>query len=185
MGWTDGVDLTTGDLVTEAGWNNYMGAAGSIQFLYDRPMARVYHNANQALTQEDTTTVAFNSERFDTDVIHDNTTDNSRLTCKTAGIYQITTNLQFSDVDGTDNFASYMGTYFFLNATTSIARTKEHVFEGTNSYNVVLTTLYELAVNDYVEVRVFAYYLDANAQLDVAGNISPEFMMVWVGGPTV
>ena len=33
MAWVDGIDLTTGDLVTEADWNNYLGADGSIDYL--------------------------------------------------------------------------------------------------------------------------------------------------------
>ena len=35
MGFTDGVDKITGDLVSEPDWNNYMGAAGSINHLHD------------------------------------------------------------------------------------------------------------------------------------------------------
>lgn len=185
MGWTAGADVTTGDLITAAAWNNYMGASGSIQFLFDCPMARVYHDANQTLTQETTTTVAFNSERFDTDTIHDVSSNNSRLTCKTAGVYQISACLQFSAVDGTGNFDSFLRTYFDVNAGTRIAQHKEYVWEGTHVYNVFLTAMYELAVNDYVELKVYAYYLDSNGQIDVAANYSPEFMMHWVGGPTV
>ena len=33
MAWVDGIDLTTGDLVTEADWNNYMGGTGSLEYL--------------------------------------------------------------------------------------------------------------------------------------------------------
>uniref|UniRef100_A0A6M3KP52 Uncharacterized protein n=1 Tax=viral metagenome TaxID=1070528 RepID=A0A6M3KP52_9ZZZZ len=33
MGWTAGADVTTGDLVTSATWNNYLGASGSIEYL--------------------------------------------------------------------------------------------------------------------------------------------------------
>jgi len=33
MAWTGGVTLATGDLVTEAMWNNYLGAAGSLEYL--------------------------------------------------------------------------------------------------------------------------------------------------------
>ena len=33
MGWNPGVDKAVGDLVTAANWNNYMGTAGSIEYV--------------------------------------------------------------------------------------------------------------------------------------------------------
>jgi len=33
MGWTAGVDVTTGDLITAAQWNNFLGASGSLEYL--------------------------------------------------------------------------------------------------------------------------------------------------------
>ena len=33
MGWTAGSDVSTGDLITAAQWNNYMGASGSLEYL--------------------------------------------------------------------------------------------------------------------------------------------------------
>ena len=36
MAWTGGVTLATGDLVTEAMWNNYLGVDGSIDVLNNR-----------------------------------------------------------------------------------------------------------------------------------------------------
>jgi len=33
MAWYDGVDVATGDLITAANWNNYLGLTGSIMYL--------------------------------------------------------------------------------------------------------------------------------------------------------
>lgn len=33
MGWIAGSDVSTGDIITAAQWNNYMGAAGSLEYL--------------------------------------------------------------------------------------------------------------------------------------------------------
>lgn len=33
MAWVAGADVTTGDLITAAQWNNYMGVAGSLEYL--------------------------------------------------------------------------------------------------------------------------------------------------------
>ena len=35
MGWTAGADVSTGDLITAAQWNNFLGAAGSLEYIYD------------------------------------------------------------------------------------------------------------------------------------------------------
>lgn len=34
MGWTAGVTRTTGDLITAANWNTYLGANGSLDYVY-------------------------------------------------------------------------------------------------------------------------------------------------------
>ncbi len=34
MGWTAGADKSAGDVITHTIWNNYMGAAGSLEYLY-------------------------------------------------------------------------------------------------------------------------------------------------------
>lgn len=55
-----------------------------------QPCASVYKAAVQSISSSSFTTATFDTERFDTDTIHDTVTNNSRLTCKTAGKYQIT-----------------------------------------------------------------------------------------------
>lgn len=39
MGWTAGADVSTGDLITAATWNNYLGATGSLEHVYDTSAA--------------------------------------------------------------------------------------------------------------------------------------------------
>lgn len=41
MAWVAGADVSTGDLITAATWNNYMGATGSLEFLSDYTHADV------------------------------------------------------------------------------------------------------------------------------------------------
>ena len=48
---------------------------------------RVYNNNNQLCGSGAEVTLAFNVEEYDTDNIHDNAINNSRLTCKTPGKY--------------------------------------------------------------------------------------------------
>jgi len=139
------------------------------------PCVAVTHNAAQALGASTETTLAFNTERFDqagnaADTMHDTVTNNSRLTCRYAGVYLISGIAEFS-VNNADQFIT-----FRVNGTTTILRSRE------TAGVVGLPTLtgsriWALAVNDYVEMRAFS---STACNVNVNASWSPEFMMVRV-----
>lgn len=160
-----GVDIVDADI----------GAAAAIALskLAIRPMTRVFHNADQAIAAA-SGVVIFNSERYDTDAIHDTVTNASRLTCKTAGVYRIF----FNGTYFSTNLNSGVEYWLRVNGSTVIAKQKEKqtVNVSTGDPLPPLVAEYLLAVNDFVEVVVDP--LDANAGTIVAsGNSSPEFGM--------
>lgn len=136
--------------------------------------ARVYHNAAQSIPDAATTALNFNSERFDTDVIHDTSTNNERLTCKTAGVYLISASVGF-----VSNATGFRALILRLNGTTFIALDERPTVNG-NALRLTITTVYQLAVNDYVEA--LAYQTSGGAlNTDQGGNYSPEFMLARLG----
>lgn len=52
-----------------------------------RWLASAYHNANQSIANTTWTTLALNSENADTQAMHDNSTNNSRITIQRGGAY--------------------------------------------------------------------------------------------------
>ena len=169
--WTDGVSSASAArmLVLENGISEVSLA----------PAVRVYHNATQSITTATETALSFNSERFDqvagaASTQHDTVTNNTRLTCRYAGVYHIIGNAGFSG-----NATGVRIYQIRLNGATEIARAES---TGSTAYNSVQTvaTLYVLAVNDYVELTVTQNSGGSLATLQ-AGNYSPEFMMVRVG----
>lgn len=141
---------------------------------YTVPEARVYHNGGQSLTTATPFILAFNNERFDTDTIHDTVTNNSRLTCRTAGKYYIFATAEFqANATG----VRYLG--IKLNGSIYIAIDRRTA-SGIAPIDITISTVYDLAVNDYVEIEA---YQDAGLALAVTaiGNTSPEFGMVRVG----
>lgn len=54
------------------------------------PSCQAFNSAAQSIPDSFGTVVALDSERYDTDTMHDNVTNNSRITFKTAGIYVVT-----------------------------------------------------------------------------------------------
>jgi len=59
--------------------------------------AKVLHSAVQNVASGSATTMAFDSEEYDTDTMHDTSTNNSRLTIKTAGKYIVWAVMGFQD----------------------------------------------------------------------------------------
>ena len=136
--------------------------------------ARVYHNANQTIASGTWTTLSFNSERYDTDNIHDPTTNNSRLTCRAAGKYLIIAHGYFAS-----NATGIRAMRLLLNGLELIGYFQAHV--GADGYwRGIVSTTYNLAVDDYVEVQVNQ---TSGAELDFLcfGQYSPEFMMQRIG----
>ena len=132
--------------------------------------ARAYHDAAQSIADTTWVALALNSERYDTDGIHDLATNNSRLTCKTAGKYIIVANIAFAS-----NTTGRRMVGIFLNGATFIGVGETNA-TTTGSCIVTVATIYLLEVNDYVEMKAFQ---NSGGALNVvaAANYSPEFMM--------
>jgi len=133
--------------------------------------ARAYHDAAQVIPNTTHTALAFNSERYDTDTIHDLVTNNSRLTCKTAGKYLIGGCISFENIDDT----RISELYIRFNGATIIA----HAFRAvgaTANVGQLVSCIYDLAVNDYVELVAY-HSAGADRNLLAAANFSPEFWM--------
>ena len=139
--------------------------------------ARVYHSAAQLIANVTFTALAFNAERFDTDAVHDVATNNTRLTCKTAGKYLIGANVAFAPATG----GALREAYLRLNGGNAIAYDRRPP-QGAAGGGVFLNphAVWDLAVNDYVEVFV---YQDSGGALNVeaAGFYTPEFWMHRIG----
>lgn len=109
--------------------------------------ARVRHSVNQSITSSTVTTLAFNTELYDNGNLHDNTTNNSRLTAPVPGKYLITTNIMWS--------ASALGfreLIVLLNGVTPLIDITQ--IPTTVAFPQVFSTIYELVVGDYIEIQV-------------------------------
>jgi hypothetical protein len=137
--------------------------------------ARVFHSANQSVTSGTPLLLAFNSERADTDVIHDTVTNNSRLTCKTAGVYQINGHARFAS-----NSTGQRMLALKLNGATYLAYQETNALAGSLATILSVGTQYLLAVNDYIELEATQNSGSA-LNVEVIGNYSPEFSMTRLG----
>ena len=163
-------------LVTAADWNQ--DVVNNIIAIHDCPAARAYHNTTQTVgTGGSGTALALNSEQFDNDTIHDTSTNNSRLTATTAGVYLIT-----GSFGVTHNAGRYIAEILY-NGTTVIGRNGMYNTGSSQGVTVAVAALYKLSASDYVQLRV---YQDSGTTATVvsSGNYSPYFGMQWVGAGT-
>ena len=135
-------------------WTFYTDGAEKVQPVsVTNNTARVYSLAGQSIpTSTDATyyTVAFELETFDYGNLHDNVTNNSRLTAAVAGVYFIYSNITF-DVSTAGDRVSRLK----VNGSTPISRSAAVTMsQGAYTKPVVDSTLYYLDVGDYVEVEV-------------------------------
>jgi len=137
--------------------------------------ARVYNSSNISIDNATQTQLTFDSERYDTDLIHSTVANTSRLTCQTAGKYAIFGGVRFAS--GAANTRRLV--YLLLNGNTVIAQTQETSPNAQIQYQTI-GTIYDLSVGEYVELQV---YQDSGSALnvEVAANYSPEFMIQRIG----
>jgi hypothetical protein len=145
------------------------GGGGSIV-----PSARVYNDANISIGNASNEALTFNTERWDTDTIHDTSTNPGRLTATTAGIYHIYGHIVWG--------ASAVGDRKIdirVNGSTYIASIRYDPSDGPNNW-MSISTDYSLAATDYVELIV---YQASGGALDIVAtaNYSPEFGMTYLG----
>lgn len=104
---------------------------------------RVYQNAGTSISSGGSAIIAFQAEDFDSDTMHDNATNNTRITFKTAGYYLVVATFYTT---GTSSSAA-MGGLLRLNGSTVIAGGGGSI----QTAGVTVSTIRHFAVNDYIE----------------------------------
>jgi len=165
------LNITDGVFTDKASFN---ATTGNVNI--QTPGARAYHSITQSHTTSGAwQSLALDSERYDTDTIHDTVTNNSRLTCKTAGKYLIIGNIRFAV-----NATGSRGVRAYLNNTTVVGEHVEVVASAGTVTVLHISTIYDLAVNDYVELQGFQSSGGA-LNMEQAANYAPEFMIQKIG----
>lgn len=140
------------------------------------PAVRAYNSAAQAIPNTTFTTLTLDSTRFDqgaTTGQHSTTTNTSRLTCQVAGIYQITGTVSLAAAAGSERIARLL-----LNGATLIGIQVVYPL-SVDATAMQVTTLYALAVGDYIELQTWQNSGGAINSTPFANGV-PELMWVKV-----
>lgn len=170
-------DPATGGVIP-ASWGDAVN-----DFCEDRdtgPGARVYHSTAQTIPNTTWTTVTFDSERYDTEGLHDTGVQPSRLTVPAdrGGVYLVWFNGRLENT-GTNPDAG-PGVRFRVNGSQVVAH---HQIRYSGYRYIMGVALTPLAAGDYVEAQV---YQDSggDSDLEVGSDYSPEFAMHRLGPST-
>lgn len=82
--YTSLTSISTGDVLTATNYNNLQTNSNNFRV---PPSCQAYHNTTQAIATGTWTALTWNSENWDTDTIHDTSTNPTRFTTTTAGLY--------------------------------------------------------------------------------------------------
>jgi len=148
--------VAVGDKITASLWND--DVRNAVNFLISPPRVKVYKTANQSVANSTWAAVAWTAETFDTDTMHDNTTNNTRITFTTAGTYQIvfnvfwaanTTGSRYVTIEKNGTTTQGSGTVLLdgLSVPASTA-------SGT-SFGQSITFIEEFAAADWINLFVF------------------------------
>lgn len=133
------------------------------------------------LTNSAWTTVTFDTEAFDTDGMHDNATNNSRLTVAIAGKYLVTGTVY---VDDTNIVGSQLaGARFIKNGGTTefFGLHFENTSTAIPGAILTVTSVVSLAASDYMEMQAFCAG-GGGGTFDVfKGGPTTRFGMMYIG----
>lgn len=165
---------TIGEIETATGTNIITSAETlTLSQLPVVPQCHVYHDASQSLTNDTVTALAFNSEREDTDSMHDTVTNNGRIVFNTAGRYEIKILLSFAT-----NATGIRQCHIKLNGTTYIASITTNAAASGNA-RLVLSCSRRFAATNYIEIEA---HQNSGGALNVlsTAEFSPELTAVMV-----
>ena len=154
-------------------------SVGVTKFGYDLPHARVTHSVGQSIPSGADTVLNFDTERYDLfNLMHDNVTNNSRLTAPptgASGVFVVTASVHFpANATGTRTLT------LRKNGSTLIAQESQPA-ETTGPTTLSVSTITLLA-GDHVEVVVNQ---TSGVPLSVVktDELSPEFAMSYLPTP--
>jgi hypothetical protein len=148
---TDGtiLDVADFDALLDAVDDEIAAAGGSVA---GSTRAVAYHNTTQSINTATFTTLSFNSEDLDSGTVHDNATNNSRLTVPTGGDggYLVKGRVNFAT-----NTTGVRIAEILKNGGTVIANVRTIPATGGSTTTMEVSSVLALVATDYVELRAY------------------------------
>jgi hypothetical protein len=169
-------NVSVGSVLTASDYNE---ALENINNYRVPPMVRCVRSGNLSYTQN--TAIAWNDTEFDTETatpgsgataMHDDSTNNTRITIRTAGVYLITFSVEFT-FSGTLTSASSR-----INKNGSGISWDDEFFSRTTLHRSAHATTAALSVNDYLECLL---ELGGGSSYSITADAKTHFSAMWIG----
>jgi hypothetical protein len=143
--YTAPTTVSAGDAITASLYNTYVGT--NVANLIVPPACMATATASQNVSTGTWTAMTFNTESYDTDSMHDNVTNNSRITINTTGIYLCTAYNNFAgSIAG-----SIRNMALRANGSTYIAVSQIGLSDSAQTISIA----YPFTAGDYIEFAVY------------------------------
>lgn len=138
------------------------------------PACWVYRTTNVDPTPSSWVTLDLTSELSDTDGMHSNVTNPSRITIPAGGtgFYALGANVKFDAAAGT---GQEYGVRLLVNGATIIAEERRE-WASTNAVVVNLAAMYPLTAADYVQLQV---YTEKDVDVVAVSSYLPHLWAIW------
>lgn len=137
---------------------------------------RVRASSSQSISDSTSTVVLFDLEDYDNNEMHSTSTNTGQIVCKVAGLYHIFANIRLAgNVNGNRIFN------IRLNGTYNLASIRFEPIDQTGKFDALcLSSDYELAVDDYIEVIVWQ---ESGSSISTETNdyANPVFGITYLG----
>jgi len=160
-------DVSTGDVYTAAAHNLLLE---NVENYRVPPSCRLERATGQVVYDASTATIVWDQEAWDTDTMHDLSTNQDRITIKTAGIYLVVGAVRYTA--GISDDASIT----ILENGTLVVRDEGGPANTAGGRTV--SVMLNLAVNDYLQMQVYQNNSANTSRTTTSGTF---FSAVWLG----
>lgn len=171
---------TTGETVTATIMNATTGVKGALDFILSPPRCSVYQTATTSMaTSGSSQLILFDTEAYDTDTMHSTSSNTSRITATTTGLYLVTASLGFAA-----NATGYRVAQLRKNSAGAVGSGTKVAIEAVPSTgasaptSVAFAVYVQLTAGDYVEM--FGFQNSGGALATVAGVGESFIQAQWV-----
>lgn len=181
MSFTNPKTWSSGDVLTAADMNSYV--RDNIRWLSGnatggKPLCMVTRTTTQALSSATWTAIQYTSELADSGTMHDNVTNNTRITVPTGGTGTYLLGGQAEFAPASDDFQRRL--QLWKNGTDEVNRVSVRVANDAGTTVETMIAITGLSANcvatDYFELRG---YQDSGSSLNISASTS-RLWAVWV-----
>jgi hypothetical protein len=161
-------NVTVGSVLTASDYNEVLENSNNFRV---PPTVRAVRSSTLSYTY--TNDVAWNSEDYDTDTMHDNVTNNTRITPTTAGIYLVEFSVHFTFTGTSTTFQN------IINKNGSLAINRFYSVARTTLHRDIIQGIF--TANGTTDYFTCSFDMGGGTSPIIQNNATSYFAATWLG----